>query len=145
MRILEQFTPEVEVYSIDEAFLHFQGFDNYDLNSYGGSIRKRILKWTGIPTCVGIAPTKALAKVANKIARKFPKETGGVYVIDTEAKRLKALKWTPIEKVWGIGHALHKHLAQKQCKTAFDFVQLPDLWVRQSFSITEWKLSLIHI
>ena len=46
MRILEQFTPEVEVYSIDEAFLHFQGFDNYDLNSYGGSIRKRILKWT---------------------------------------------------------------------------------------------------
>ena len=140
MRILEQFTPEVEVYSIDEAFLHFQGFDNYDLNSYGGSIRKRILKWTGIPTCVGIAPTKALAKVANKIARKFPKETGGVYVIDTEAKRLKALKWTPIEKVWGIGYALHKRLAQKQCKTAFDFVQLPDLWVRQSFSITEWKL-----
>ena len=140
MRILEQFTPEVEVYSIDEAFLHLQGFDNYDLNSYGGSIRKRILKWTGIPTCVGIAPTKALAKVANKIARKFPKETGGVYVIDTEAKRLKALKWTPIEKVWGIGYALHKRLAQKQCKTAFDFVQLPDLWVRQSFSITEWKL-----
>ena len=140
MRILEQFTPEVEVYSIDEAFLHFQGFDNYDLSSYGGSIRKRILKWTGIPTCVGIAPTKALAKVANKIARKFPKETGGVYVIDTEAKRLKALKWTPIEKVWGIGYALHKRLAQKQCRTAFDFVQLPDLWVRQSFSITEWKL-----
>ena len=78
--------------------------------------------------------------MANKIARKFPKETGGVYVIDTEAKRLKALKWTPIEKVWGIGYALHKRLAQKQCKTAFDFVQLPDLWVRQSFSITEWKL-----
>tara|TARA_B100001057_G_scaffold501110_1_gene620656 strand:+ start:17918 stop:19198 length:1281 start_codon:yes stop_codon:yes gene_type:complete len=140
MRILQQFTPDVEVYSIDEAFLHFHGFDNYDFDFYGDTIRKRILKWTGIPTCVGIAPTKALAKVANKIARKFPKETGGVYVIDNEAKRLKALKWTPIEKVWGIGYALHKRLVEKQCKTAFDFIQLPDLWVRQSFSITEWKL-----
>ena len=140
MTILQQFTPDVEVYSIDEAFLHFHGFDNYDFDFYGDTIRKRILKWTGIPTCVGIAPTKSLAKVANKIARKFPKETGGVYVIDNEAKRLKALKWTPIEKVWGIGYALHKRLVEKQCKTAFDFIQLPDLWVRQSFSITEWKL-----
>ena len=140
MRILEQFTPEVEVYSIDEAFLQFKGFDNYDLEAYGQAIRNRILKWTGIPTCVGIAPTKALSKVANKIARKFPKETAGVYVIDTEQKRLKALKWTPIEKVWGIGYALRKRLAEKQCKTAYDFIQLPDLWVRKSFSITQWKL-----
>ena len=140
MRILEQFTPEVEVYSIDEAFLQFKGFDNYDLEAYGQAIRNRILKWTGIPTCVGIAPTKALSKVANKIARKFPKETAGVYVIDTEQKRLKALRWTPIEKVWGIGYALRKRLAEKQCKTAYDFIQLPDLWVRKSFSITQWKL-----
>ena len=140
MRILEQFTPEVEVYSIDEAFLQFKGFDNYDLEAYGQAIRNRILKWTGIPTCVGIAPTKALSKVANKIARKFPKETAGVYVIDTEQKRLKALKWTPIEKVWGIGYALSKRLAEKKCKTAYDFIQLPDLWVRKSFSITQWKL-----
>ena len=140
MRILEQFTPDVEVYSIDEAFLEFKGFENYNMESYGQLIRERILKWTGIPTCVGIAPTKALSKVANKIARKFPEETAGVYVIDTEVKRLKALKWTPIEKVWGIGYALHKRLAEKQCKTAYDFTQLPDLWVRQSFSITQWRL-----
>ena len=140
MKILEQFTPDVEVYSIDEAFLQFKGFDHYKLEAYGHDIRNRVLKWTGIPTCVGIAPTKALSKVANKIARKFPKETGGVYVIDTEEKRTKALKWTSIDKVWGIGHALHKRLAQKQIKTAYDFVQLPDLWVRKTFSITEWKL-----
>ena len=140
MRILERFTPNVEVYSIDEAFLKFEGFENYDLESYGHEIRKTILKWTGIPTCVGIAPTKALSKIANKIARRFPKETGGVYIIDTDLKRLKALKWTPIEKVWGIGHSLHKHLIKNQCKTAYDFVQLSDLWVRQSFSITQWKL-----
>ena len=82
MRILEQFSPDVEVYSIDEAFLKLDGFDAYDLDMHGYEMRQRVLKWTGIPTCVGIAPTKALSKVANKIARKFPKETGGVYVID---------------------------------------------------------------
>ncbi|NOY47152.1 MAG: SOS mutagenesis and repair protein UmuC, partial [Chlorobi bacterium] len=74
MSILEQFTPDVEIYSIDEAFLEFKGFDNYNFEDYGNQIRRRILKWTGIPTCVGIAPTKALSKVANKIARKFPNE-----------------------------------------------------------------------
>ena len=73
MNILKQFTPEVEVYSIDEAFLKLVGFTNYNLEDYGLQMRQRILKWTGIPTCVGIAPTKALSKVANKIARKFPK------------------------------------------------------------------------
>ena len=76
------------------------------LHTYGSEMRQRILKWTGIPTCVGIAPTKALSKVANKIARKFPKETGGVYVIDSEEKRIKALKWTKLKDVWGIGPAL---------------------------------------
>jgi DNA polymerase V len=140
MRILEQFSPDVEVYSIDEAFLKLNGFEAYDLHTYGVEMRQRVLQWTGIPTCVGVAPTKALSKVANKIARKFPKETGGVYVIDSEEKRIKALKWTQLKDVWGIGPALHKRLSVKHCKTAYDFVQLPDMWVRKTFSITEWKL-----
>lgn len=140
MKILEQFSPNVEVYSIDEAFIDLTGFDRHDFNAYGKSIRKRILKWTGIPTCVGIAPTKALCKVANKIARKFPKETGGVYVIDTDEKRIKGLKWTAIKNVWGIGRRLEKRLMLKGCKTAFDFTQLSDDWIRRNFSITEWRL-----
>jgi len=140
MSILKQFTPDNEVYSIDEAFLEFKGFNTYDFDDYGNKIRLRILKWTGIPTCVGIAPTKALSKVANKIARKFPNETKGVYVIDSEEKRIKALKWIKLEDVWGIGRGLQKRLAAKNCKTAFDFVQLTDDWVRKNFSITEWKL-----
>ncbi len=140
MRILEQFTPDVEVYSIDEAFLEFKGFENYNFDDYGNQMRQRILKWTGIPTSVGIAPTKALSKVANKIARKFPEQTKGVYVIDSEEKRIKALKWIKIEDVWGIGRGLQKRLKAKNCKTAFDFVQLPDTWVLKNFSITEWKL-----
>jgi len=140
MSILKQFTPDVEVYSIDEAFLAFKGFDNYNFMDYGIQMRQRILKWTGMPTSVGIAPTKALSKVANKIARKFRNETKGVYVIDSEEKRLKALKWTKIENVWGIGRRLQKRLKLKKVETAFDFTQLPDEWVRKNFSITEWKL-----
>lgn len=140
MKILEHFTPDVEVYSIDEAFLQFKGFENYDFNDYGNQIRQRILKWTGIPTCVGIAPTKALSKVANKIARKFPEQTKGVYIIDSESSRIKALKWMKLENVWGIGRGLQKRLNAKGCKTAYDFTQLDDEWVRQTFSITEWRL-----
>jgi len=140
MKILEQFTPDVEVYSIDEAFIEFKGFDNYDFQDYGNQIRQRILKWTGMPTCVGIAPTKALSKVANKIARKFPEETKGVYVIDSEEKRLKALKWIQLKDVWGIGRGLEKRLEAINCKTAYDFVQLSDEWIRKHFSVTECKL-----
>ena len=140
MKILEQFTPDVEVYSIDEAFLELKGYDNYNFKDYATQIRTRILKWTGIPTCVGIAPTKALSKVANKIARKFPDRTGGVYVIDSEEKRLKSLQWIYLKDVWGIGRALYKRLSAKGCKNAYDFTQLSDEWVRNNFSITEWKL-----
>ena len=140
MTILEQFTPDVEVYSVDEAFLEFRGFEDCDFLDYGTQIRQRILKWTGIPTGVGIAPTKALSKVANKIARKFPERTNGVYVIDSEKKRIKALQWIKLADVWGIGRGLQRRLTAKNCKTAYDFVQLSDAWVRKEFSITEWKL-----
>ncbi|MBU2940919.1 Y-family DNA polymerase [Lacinutrix sp. C3R15] len=140
MEILKQFTPDVEVYSIDESFLQFKGFENYDFNTYGLQIRKRVLKWTGIPTSVGIAPTKALSKVANKIARKYPEQTKGVYVIDSEEKRIKALKWTKIKDVWGIGRRLSKRLQDKGCKTAYDFTQLPDAWVKRHFSVIESRL-----
>jgi len=140
MSILEQFTPDVEVYSIDEAFLEFKGFKNINFNTQGLQIRKRILQWTGIPTCVGIAPTKALTKVANKIARKYPKQTHGVYVIDSPEKRIKALKWTNIEDVWGIGRGLQKRLKAKGCTKAYHFTQLPDQWVLKNLSITVWRL-----
>src|SRR6476620_8151155 len=84
MQILQQFTPNTEVYSIDEAFLNFDGMKITDYNAYGHEMRNRIRKWLSIPVCVGIAPTKALSKVANKIARKFPEKTNGVYVIDSD-------------------------------------------------------------
>ncbi len=141
MSILEQFTPDVEIYSIDESFIAFKNFEKtFNFENYGYQIRTRILKWTGIPTSVGIAPTKALSKVANKVARKFPKRTKGVYVIDSEEKRIKALKWIKIEDVWGIGRGLTKKLRLKNCRTAYDFTQLSDKWIKMHFSVIELRL-----
>ncbi|WP_299049663.1 Y-family DNA polymerase [uncultured Polaribacter sp.] len=140
MSILSDFSPDIEVYSIDESFLEFKGFENYDFEAYATKIRNRILKWTGIPTCVGIAPTKGLSKVANKIARSNLKQSKGICVIDSDEKRIKALKWTQIEKVWGIGKGLQKRLQAKGCVTAYDFTQLSSDWVRKELSIVEWRL-----
>ncbi len=140
MSILSSFSPDIEVYSIDESFLEFKGFENYDFETYATKIRTRILKWTGIPTCVGIAPTKALSKVANKIARSNIKQSKGICVIDSEEKRSKALKWTKIGNVWGIGSRLKKRLQAKGVRTAYDFTQIPSNWILKNFSIVEWRL-----
>ena len=140
MTILAAFSPEVEVYSIDESFLKLDGFEKYNLSEYATTMRSRVLKWTGIPTCVGIAPTKALCKVANKIARSNLKQSKGICVIDSEEKRIKALKWTKIGNVWGIGRQLKKQLEARGCQTAYDFTQLPSDWVLKKLSIVVWRL-----
>lgn len=121
MKILEAFTPNVEVYSIDEAFLNFDGMRISNYHDYGIQMKKRIQKWLSIPICVGFAETKALSKVANKIAKKYQERTQGVYIIDTEEKRIKALKWTKIEDIWGIGFRLTKKMQAKNILTAHDF------------------------
>lgn len=121
MKTLELFTPNVEVYSIDEAFLNFDGVKEDGFEAYGLEMKMRIMKWLSIPVCVGFGPSKTLSKVANKIARKYPERTNGVYVIDTEEKRIKALKWTKIADVWGIGYRMKKKLTARNIHTAFDF------------------------
>ena len=140
MNLLATFTPEIEVYSIDEAFLKFQGFEQFNLEEYGLTIQRTVTKGTGIPISVGFAPTKALAKVANKIAKKFPDRTKSVYVIDTEEKRIKALKWTKIEDVWGIGYQHAKRLKALQIKNAYQFTKLHDDWVRKEMSVVGLRL-----
>lgn len=140
MSILSTYTPNIEIYSIDEAFLELKGFENYDLEEYGKEIRKKILKWTGIPVIVGIAQTKALAKVANRISKKFDKKTKGVYVISSEEKRIKALKWLKIEDVWGIGYKHSERLKNHNINKAYDFIKLPDNWVRKQMSVVGLRL-----
>lgn len=140
MNTLLEFTPDIEIYSIDEAFLQFTGFENYDLNDYCLKIRQRVKKVVGMPVSIGVAPTKALSKVANKIAKKFTDRTNGVYVIDNEEKRIKALKWTKIEDVWGVGRQISKRLQAIKVFTAFDFVNLNDQYVKTNFSVVELRL-----
>ena len=140
MNILSKFTPNIEIYSIDEAFLKFEGFENYDLESYCQEIKHMVLKWTGIPISVGIASTKALAKVANRIAKKFPSQTKGVYLINSEEKRIKALKWLKIQDVWGIGFRHAERLKNIKVNTAYNFISLEDGWVRKNMSVVGLRL-----
>jgi DNA polymerase V len=140
MNILSSMAPEIEVYSIDEAFLKFEGCDYLDLQEHGLQIVRTVTKSTGIPVSVGIASTKALAKAANKIAKKFPEKTGGVYLIDDDEKRIKALKWLKIEDVWGIGRRHAKRLQALDVNTAFPFTQLPDQWVRKNMAVVGLRL-----
>jgi DNA polymerase V len=140
MKILTQYTPEVSVYSIDEAFLRFRGFDHQNLHDHCQKLRQQVLQWTGIPVSVGLGPSKALAKIANRIAKKFAERTNGVYLIDNEEKRLKALQWTSIGEVWGIGRQHRKRLEALGIKTALDFVHLPDDWIRKQMSVIGLRL-----
>lgn len=140
MTILNDFSPEMEVYSIDEAFIKFEGFERFNLQHIGESMHRRVTKGTGIPISVGIAPTKALAKVANRIAKKFPQHTNNVYLIDDEEKRVKALRWLKIEDVWGVGRKHAKRLQAIGVKTALDFTLLDDRWVQDNMAIVGLRL-----
>jgi DNA polymerase V len=140
MSILDQYTPNIEIYSIDEAFLQFKGFDLFNLEAEGRRMRKQVHRWTGIPVSVGMAPSKALAKIANKIAKKYDVKTGGVYCIDTEEKKIKALKWTAIGDVWGIGRQHRKRLEAIGVTNAWEFTLLPDDWIRKQMSILGLRL-----
>ncbi len=140
MRTLDAFSPHIEVYSIDEAFLKLEGFEHLDLTNYALKIKNTIKQHTGMPVGVGIAPTKALAKLANHISKKFRDRLQNVYVIDTEEKRIKALKWLRIGDVWGIGRAHKKRLQQKGVYTAYQFTQLSDSLVRKEMSVVGLRL-----
>lgn len=140
MSILEEYSPEMEIYSIDEAFLKLKNFERFNLYDHGKSMRNKVLQWTGIPVSVGIAPTKSLAKVANRIAKKFPEKTGNVYIIDSEEKKIKALKWLKVEDVWGIGRQHSKRLNAKGIITAYDFIKMDPYWVQKHMAIVGVRL-----
>jgi len=139
MSILSDYSPNQEIYSIDECFLDLSNM-LVDLHEHGLKMRKQVLQWTDIPVSVGIAPTKALAKVANRIAKKFTVRTGGSYVIDSEEKRIKALKWLDVEDVWGIGRRNAKKLTAIGVKTAYDFSLLSKTWVLNNMTIVGVRL-----
>ena len=102
MSTLDSFAPTMEVYSIDEAFLDLTGVCSRNPTAYGHQIRKAVVRATGIPVCVGMAPTKTLAKLANYAAKKW-KHTEGVLDLSDPARREKLMKLVPVGEVWGIG------------------------------------------
>jgi DNA polymerase V len=140
MNVLAEFTPDIEVYSIDEAFLRFKGYERFNLEQLGFKMKKTVAQNLGLPISIGIAPTKALAKVANKITKKFSDRTNGVYVINSNKSRIKALKWLKVDDIWGIGRQNAKKLQRHGITKAIQFVETPDNWVRKEFSVVGLRL-----
>ncbi|MFO7811217.1 MAG: Y-family DNA polymerase [Candidatus Delongbacteria bacterium] len=130
MSILSEFSPDMEIYSIDEAFLDLSGMD-IDRSRYAKTIRAKVVKDTGIPVSIGVAETKTLAKLANNIAKKYPKCEG---VLDLTGRKNidKYLKNVPVEDIWGIGRQNTLKLNRKGVKTAKDLKYFPDGWIRSN-------------
>lgn len=142
MQILSETAPKIEIYSIDEAFINLSGMgDGEALRRFCREIQGRILQWTGIPTSWGVASTKALAKVANRFAKKNP-ETGGVRIIADDDDRQRLLQSTAIEDVWGIGRAHAGRLQAGGVRDALQFSRLSDYTVRKTMTVV--GLRLLH-
>ena len=135
MNTLKYYSSEVEIYSIDEAFLRLSRWEN--LHQYGSQIRTNLKKWTGIPTSIGIAPTKVLAKVATKIAKK---SASGVFFLKTATQADEFLKDMVVEDIWGIGKQLKKWFHQRGIITALDFKQAPVSLIEQKMGIVGKRL-----
>lgn len=135
--IVGEMWPEIEIYSIDESFADLHMFDRYSLEVMAIELRERILQFTGIPVCIGIGPTKTLAKVANRTAKKHFASTG-VYMIQSEESRRFALERMAIEDVWGIGPRNAAKLIKKKYVTAWQFaedIKNPEV-IKNMFTIT---------
>ena len=141
METLAKFASEVEIYSIDEAFLALNGFENYELNTYCSYIRRTIKQWIGIPVSIGVSSTKTLSKIANNLAKKN-EEYQGVCILKAWFDISEALKLTDIGDVWGIGRRLTNFLNKYNVSTAYDFIQLDRGWVRKNMGVVGEKTFL---
>ena len=139
MQMLSSFVPAIETYSIDEAFLDMTDLRYTDLLSLGFRIRKTIVQNTGIPVTVGIAPTKALAKMANRYAKKTMRKDGVYWAANADLIS-EMLSATDISDVWGIGHQYAILLKRNGFQTAADFARASDDWVRTNMSVVGLRL-----
>lgn len=134
MALLQELLPCIEIYSIDESFAYLGGMSVEQMARKAEEIVYKVRKYTGIPVCVGIAPSKTLAKVANRFAKKY-KGYHGYCIIDTPDKREKALKLMEIGDVWGIGRRYSKFLKGEGVKTAYDFTTKSAWWVKKHMGV----------
>ncbi len=134
MELLGTFSDEQEIYSIDECFLGLRGFGGWDMNRYAATIRAAALHEVGLPCCVGVAPTKTLAKLANRLAKKESRRdpsASGVWVLDSDAKRLDALRRTEVAGVWGIGQQYAQKLLAYGITHACDLARVRPAWANK--------------
>ena len=134
MATIREEVPRLYQYSIDEGFIDLHGLPHNDLKSFGEKLSKKVLKWTGIPVTIGIAPTKTLAKVAARFGKNYA-AYNKCCLIGDEEQRIKALQLFKVEDVWGIGRRIAKKLNYAGVKTAFDFTQKPRDWVKNRFHV----------
>jgi len=132
MKTLKQFSPQMEIYSIDEAFLDLSSIKNENLLDHCYMIRKTILKWTGIPTSIGIATTKTLSKVANYIAKK---EKSGVIDFINSKNINKILSEIKINEVWGVGRQLTKFYIKNGINTAYELKNMHNGWIKKNTNV----------
>ena len=132
MKTLKQFSPQIEIYSIDEAFLNLSSIKDENLLEYGNKIRSTILKWTGIPTSIGIATTKTLSKVANYLAKK---ERSGVINLINSKQTDKLLTEIKINDVWGVGRQLTKFYIKNGINTAYQLKNISNSWVKKNTNV----------
>lgn len=135
MECLAGFTPAVEVYSIDESFLDLTGFAGRDLIAYAIEIRSTVRRWTGIPTCVGIGPTKTLAKLANFAAKKSLIDASGVCDLSDVAVRNCLLPTIAVEEVWGVGRRSAEKLGMLDIRTVADLRDMDPRHARQVLTV----------
>lgn len=133
MEVLRQFCPGMEVYSIDEAFLDLAGFQG-DLEDYGRKIRNTVYRWTGIPTSIGIGPTKTLSKIANRIAKR-DKSARGVFDITDHPDIDRLLESIDVGDVWGIGRRYARLLNGRGLRNARQLRDLPDKFAKQRMTV----------
>lgn len=134
METLSTLASEVEVYSIDEAFVGLRGDGEGDLREMGSAMRERLRKWTGVPVSVGIAPTKTLAKVAARVAKR-KLEAGGVFCLEGEEATREVLAATAVDEVWGIGPSRARLLRSVGVETALDLSRMDERRARRSLSV----------
>lgn len=139
MEALEQFCPDLEIYSIDEAFLSLSGFASRNLTEYGRTIRATVKRWTGLPVSVGIAETKTLAKIANRVAKRTP-DTRGVFNLLACTDRDALLGRMAVEDVWGIGPNHARALNQHGITTARQLAGADDQWIRKRMGVVGLRL-----
>ena len=131
--IISKEVPAYFRYSIDECFVYFNGAEHLDLKKWGEDLHKKIKQYVGMPVSIGLAPNKTLAKMASHFAKKY-QGYRHCCMIDTDEKRIKALKLYPIEEVWGIGRRYAAKLNASGIKTAYDFAAHNGDWVKLTFN-----------